>query len=787
MLSYRLRCGCAAVMTCAFFSPLATMAQESAAGPALAPPSVEDIIVTARRRDETLISTPVTIAAIGSEELSRRSIVSLEGIARTVPQLIIGNASGSIQGGAIALRGISAGDSNPFGDQAVAFNLDGLQVARAAPRRMGEFDMAQVEVLKGPQALYFGKNSPGGIVVIRTGDPTDTLQSRMSVGYEAYGKELRGEGYVSGPITDSLGIRIAAYVSRTDGWVTNITTPSALYGPEYRSVPHDREFGGRVTLKWTPTDALSARFKFAYGSVRTAGLAENTQRVACPLGAPQLGGPDDCTADDRVVRSGLGANFQTLNPRLKPDPDLRQQQYLAGLDIQYRLSDSLSLALQSGFYRNHLVYNENFNATDFTVPARILASAGELTIRELSQEARLSSDFDGAFNFMVGGYYQNARLDYDSATALNAITPTYISTPYHTTQKGTAYSLFGSVSVKPIDTIEISGGARYSYERKRYEPTLLNGTPFDPTLPGGTVVPRKKWTNTSPEATISYRPSGRMTIFASYKQGFLSGGFNAGNGNQGLDRSYDQQTVKGFEGGIKAKLLGGMLTGNLSVYNYKISGQQVTSLIGVTQVVTNAASSRTKGIEGDLNWKTPMEGLSLHGGASFNKARYSDYTNAPCYAGQTIGLGCDLNLVGGVYRAQSLSGAVLPRAPKWGQSLGASYSATDAGGNQFDMSVDANHSSGYFTDATNKPASFQRGYWMLDASAKVTLSSGVEFALIGRNLTNVYYFQRSADNPLTGAGTGTAAGFGADTVAYVSRGRELILRLSVQLDRLGGR
>lgn len=410
-----------------------------------------------------------------------------------------------------------------------------------------------------------------------------------------------------------------------------------------------------------------------------------------------------------------------------------------------------------------------------------------LPISELSQELRLSSEFDGPFNFLVGGYVQDSKLDYDSVTAINAVTPAYLSVPYHATQQGTAYSVFGSVSVKPIDQIEISGGARYSYERKRYAPTLVNGTPFDPALPGGTLVPKRSWKNTSPEATISYRPTSILTMFASYKQGFLSGGFNAGNGNQGLDRSYNQQSVKGFEGGVKAKLFDGALAANLSLHSFKITGQQVTSLVGITQIVTNAASSRTKGIEGDLSWRMPIDGLSLHGGASYNKAEYVTYDDTPCYAGQTIAQGCNLNLIGGIYRAQSLSGAVLPRSPKWGQSLGASYSATDSSGSQFDVSVDANHTTGYFTDATNKPASFQTGYWLLDASAKVTLPSGIEFALIGRNLTNIYYFQRSSDNPLNGGGTGTVAGFGADTVAFVSRGRELLLRLTIQLDQLYGR
>jgi iron complex outermembrane receptor protein len=634
MISKWLGCGSAATMACVLLSPLS--ARSAIAQPGVDPAAnasplisasretgeVEDIIVTARRRDESLISTPVTIAAIGARELDRRAIVNLEGIARTVPQLIIGNASGSVQGGAISLRGISAGDSNPFGDQAVAFNIDGVQIARAAPRRMGEFDMAQVEVLKGPQALYFGKNSPGGIVVIRTGDPGNSFESRASIGYETYGREVRGEGYVSAPITNSLGIRIAGYGSRMNGWVTNITTPSPLYGPGYRSAPRDREYGGRITLKWEPDTAFTARLKFAYGSLKSAGLAANTQRVSCPRGTPQLGGPDDCTADNVVVRSNLGPAFAKLSPLLVSNPFAKQQQYLGGLDLQYKLSDDLTLSSQSGFYRNHLTFAENFNATDSTVPTAILASGGALTIRELSEEARLSSDFKGPVNFMVGGYFQDSKLDYDSVTALNAVTPTLISVPYHANQKGMAYSVFGSVSFKPVEQLEISGGARYSYERKRYAPTQVSGAPFDPTLPGGTLVPKRSWTNTSPEATISYRPNDALTVFTSYRQGFLSGGFNSGNGNQALDRSYGQQTVKGFEGGVKSRLFDGTVTANLSLYSYKIAGQQVTSLIGVTQVVTNAATSRTKGIEGDLTWKTPVAGLNLRGGASYNKARY---------------------------------------------------------------------------------------------------------------------------------------------------------------------
>ena len=151
-------------------------AQEAAAPQATPEVDMNDIIVTARKRDERLIDVPVAITAVTSSELSRSAINGTDALARKIPGFIVGEGAGTVQGGSISLRGISAADSNPLGDQAVSFNIDGVQVARSSIRRMGDFDIAGVEVLKGPQALFFGKNSPGGIISTRTADPTDRFE-----------------------------------------------------------------------------------------------------------------------------------------------------------------------------------------------------------------------------------------------------------------------------------------------------------------------------------------------------------------------------------------------------------------------------------------------------------------------------------------------------------------------------------------------------------------------------------------------------------------------------------
>ena len=768
-----------------------------------------DIVVTARKRDETLIAVPVTVTAITAATLSNRGINNLEGIARTIPNLFIGTSAGSLQGGALGLRGISAGDGNPFGDQALAFNIDGVQIARATPRQFQDFDVQQVEVLKGPQTLYFGKNSPGGIVVLHSGDPTDHLQAGATTSYEFNAQEIRGEAYLSGPIAPGLGARLAVFGTEMRGWVKNITTPGTLYSPDHDHSPNGHEVGGRLTLKYDDNGPFTARLKFLYGYLGNDGNFANTQRIYCPLGAGVLGGSDDCTADDRVVRASAGQRFATggvntvtgatiIGDPLYPtdgQPYTRISQYLSGLELGYKLSKDLTLSSTTGFYQTSIGTVDNVTVTDASFPFNpavgpagpggIIYAVQNLKIRELSEEVRLSSNFDGIFNFLVGGYYQNAKLDYVTAGAVNALNPINLYPPVDIKQDGDAYSFFGSVSLKPTSTIEISGGGRYSNESKnvsftRVFPSTVSGQSFLAGYVVPTAVPNRGFHNFSPEATVNWRPTRLLTIYGSYKQGFLSGGFNPTGTGTGVlaipDRSYDQETIKGFEAGLKAALFQQRLRFNLAGYTYQINGLQVTATLPgtITQVINNAATARTTGVEADANWQAPVNGLSFRGAVAYSRARYVNFTTSPCFAGETIAEGC---IVTAGAPIQDLSGKPLVRAPEWGASIGTTYDLVMESGSVLGFSADTNYSSGYFTDALNSPSGYERGYWLLDASVRYKLAQGLEFAFVGRNLTNKYYFQRSGGNPLTGGAAGGVTGVRADQVAAVSRGRELTIRL----------
>jgi len=268
-------------------------------------------------------------------------------------------------------------------------------------------------------------------------------------------------------------------------------------------------------------------------------------------------------------------------------------------------------------------------------------------------------------------------------------------------------------------------------------------------------------------------------LFGSYKRGFLSGGFNAGSGDQRGDRSFNQQTIKGIEGGLKVQLLDRALSVALTGYSYTLDGLQVLTQVGLTQFIQNAGKARVSGADLTANYRTPLDGLSLQSAFGYNRARYKEFiTN--CYAGQTIALGCNLlpNAMG-AFTAQDLAGTPLLRAPKYNFSGGATFEQPLSADVSLTLNSNATYSSSYFADPTNAPRSQQDSYWLFDAGISITHQpSRLKLALLGRNLGNQRYFARTRDSVLTGGRTGTAGGRLADIAAIESRGREIWVRLS---------
>ena len=801
--------------------------------------AASEIVVTARKREETALQVPVSVTALGSEQLQNFAVNNVDSMARAVPSLIIGEGGGTQQGGIIAIRGISGADNNALNDQAVSFNIDGVAIGRATIRRMADFDTAQVEVLKGPQALFFGKNSPGGIIVIHSADPTPDLEAKISSGYEFKAKEWRTDAYVSGPLSDSLGFRVAGFYSDMKGWAKNIVEANPAYPfivpVGHGHAPDKSDWGIRGTLKFEDDGPFDAKLKLTYSKMKGQGSTANTQFVACPLGRPQtqIGLPndvyiDDCRAD-RINQSGYSnvANAKTLFPMYSKywDKGLTQDQYqfLASLEMNYHVTDSLTFTSQTGFYKQNLNNTGNYTQSFFNDGATYwldgqgnLAPAGSgafvrrwdlsgyfnLHMRELSQELRLTSSFDGPINFMIGGLITDTKGDTRQGTTTATFGSAFgaiglRSNHYHYAVDGKSQSIFGQIIVNPIPEIEISGGARSSWEQKKLvavetldvtSPRLLNdvGTVFG--LPD---IDRKvSFHDISPEFTVAFKPNPDLNIYAGYKEGFLSGGFAAVVPQKATFQNgqhiYKPQETKGFEGGIKAALLNRALRVNLAYYNYKTTGLQVGLTInGVNPVLLNAASARTEGVEFDFTYDTPLQGLSLNGALNYNKGKYLDFI-APCYRGQPSE-DCFLqtnDLTGITDFYQDLKGKPLVRAPRWTGNAGFNYETSVGSGFKIGLSGNVTYSDAYFTDTADTPGGKQPSYTLLDASLRFGADDDSwEVAFIGRNLTNEYYFVRSSDSPFSGSNPGAYPSNSpyrllADTAASIARGRELWVRLS---------
>ncbi|RYD90581.1 MAG: hypothetical protein EOP61_29245, partial [Sphingomonadales bacterium] len=179
-----------------------------------------DIVVTARRRQESILKVPVVQNVISAETLVRTQITDLVGVTAKVPGLFVSPGINTI-GTLISLRGIGTSAIDAGVDQSVSLNIDGQQFSQGLVFKSGLFDLAQAEVLKGPQALFFGKNSPGGVISLTTADPGDSAEVIGRVSYEFEAREPRVEMILSGPVTETLGLRLAGTWSDREGYFKN--------------------------------------------------------------------------------------------------------------------------------------------------------------------------------------------------------------------------------------------------------------------------------------------------------------------------------------------------------------------------------------------------------------------------------------------------------------------------------------------------------------------------------------------------------------------------------------
>ncbi|WP_352000098.1 TonB-dependent receptor (plasmid) [Sphingobium sp. SJ10-10] len=518
-----------------------------------------DIIVTARLRKERLQDVPVAATAYTGKDLALYNTESFTSIAARSPSLGVQPFSGSSQF-ALSLRGIGTGSLAPSSDQAVSINIDGVQFSQSNALRLGLHDLDRVEILKGPQALFFGKNSTAGIISITSADPGTKFEAMLRAGYEFANERKFVEGSISVPLTETLGLRVTAYHRNQNGWFRNDAVPvpsvqvpaflggqgeftPAGVGPSTPTGPDERETFVRGTLVFkAPDQSFEARLKLAYSDFdRKNGYGFVTQRVRClspagPTFVVALGqGSTDCKLDRYFNEVHFSPGVLALDPRLGDDqgrPYTRQRQFLASLTADFRPSDQLTLTSVSGYHR----LKDRISLTNAQANISSIGTFSGIDLEQFTQELRLLSSFQSPFNFLAGGFFQHATNNQDNSVAFDAPYARFFSggfftgpvqiSNYQGRLKTDAWSVFGQAIVDVTSKVQLTAGARYSEERKKAGATSLPYS-FSPTTFEVPITPdKRKFTNFSPEATITYKPVDNLTLYGAYRKGFKSGGYS---------------------------------------------------------------------------------------------------------------------------------------------------------------------------------------------------------------------------------------------------------------------
>lgn len=770
---------------------------------------IEEVVTTARQRTETLQSIPVAATGFNRESLEMYNLNDLEKVSSETPNLIVGRGiSGS--GPTLHLRGIGTNGGSAGFDPAVGIVVDGVSYSRGRWVQQGYFDVDRVEVLKGPQALYFGKNNSAGLISLTTADPGSDFEGYGRVGYEIEARELVTEAVSSIPVSDTFGIRIAFRYNQLRGFIKNQAEPIVgedplgfvIPGALNKRLPNEKEYLGRLTFKWTPNDNFEAKLKVSAARNTDSSRYSTLQQKVCygPNGQPQpifgVNDPfDDCKQNFTQSLADLPDELMSGEPDAFKKNGGEQwsefESFSTAFQAEYSLEDvTLTSVTAYTWYDNQYMGNSEFSAE------------GQVGVYEnerhgaFSQEIRAVTTFDGPVNFLFGAYFQDVDFSFRNSARIFAaprdpVTGRYWSYDKISRTSGKTWSAFGELTWDITPNLELTGGARYTREKKdsdlqsTYVHSLLRGALTDRSLQN-----TFKDSNVSPQATLTWRPTGELTFFGAYRQGFKSGGFDnsfllTNASAEREDLTFKSETSNGFEIGAKTSMLNDTLQFNATAYRYTFENLQVQELdTETTQFkIRNAGKARTTGIETEFTWLA-TDSLTLRGAAAYNDGHYVDFL-VGCYSGQSIEAGCDRvrNPANGRFTSQDRSGQKLLKAPEWTFRAGFSFDVPVTDSWNFVLTGDAAYSDDYLLDEKASPGAEQKSYVLIDASVRLRdAMDHWEFALIGRNLTNEPVAFTGLGRPLTGGSSGLPAGTPgqtfSDVTVGVQRGRELMFQLT---------
>jgi outer membrane receptor protein involved in Fe transport len=700
--------------------------------------TLEEVVVTAQKREQSAQEVPISMTVIDAAMFEKLNIDNFREL--EIPGLI------TTEGGRtnnVSMRGISSAENFGF-ETSVPFFIDGMYLGRARASRVGFLDLGRMEILKGPQPTYLGKNAIGGAISLVSKRPTREFEGMLDLAYEAEASEAVATGVISGPLSDTARARLAVKYREMEGWMEN----SALN----EDWPKEEDTTARLSLEWDISDRLRIFSKAEYYTQQNIG--QPRELFNCNPGYEGSVGPgEDCTLNGRTQKffvpeanapeAGL---FDANTPQENHINDV--DYYSALLEINYDVADRVTLTSITAYYE---LDNElETEVGDSVVPTGFV----DLSERaeQFSQEVRLQGSFgdDRPYDWMVGLYYDEETIE----TFNLATVPVFnIALNNHMRdQTAETVSVFGELSIPFGESWTAKLGGRYlevdkdgDYERSVWAFPSMSPQ-LGPQLVNFVLQDSRNDSEFTPSVVFEWQPDDDIMVYASYREGFKAGGFDHSITAPDTELfNFLPESAESWEVGAKLIMLEGAMITNIALFTTDYEDLQVSQLlVGEPGFKTaNAAKARSRGLEVDM---AVQLGPYARASAVLNwlDAEYESFTGAPCRGNpaQTEFEGCLPDPVSGA-SSQDLSGETLAYSPDFsglfGIDLAYPLSGNSSIGEGLSLLASANvfTTSAYHFQATPDPDQTQEAYTKFDATLGVGAASGQwALELFGRNLTN---------------------------------------------------
>ncbi len=559
--------------------------------PQAADESGGEIVVTAQKREQRLIDVPLSLSAIGSQELEQAGITGVQDLAAAAPGLVFSETIGRQTTNAI-IRGISP---QAFADPTVQVLIDGFTLGfNRSGNNAQLFDLERVEILRGPQPTLYGRNALGGIINYVTRRPGNDFEGFVRGEIGSYAN-YRVSGSIGGPIvTDLLAAQVSAGYRRSGGYLDNRFDGR-------NNINDERDIDVRGHLRLTPGDDLEINFTINHSdtddgcgdcAVAPIGFDVNNPQSFLDIGRGRI----DFNNFDLTVNQNFPGYF-------------KRQETTGVLNVAYDFGN-VTLTSITGAARQDTDLRADTNRLPTLSTSALGSQFFNVRIRNegWSEELRLASDGSGRLIWLVGGYaYQNRRVSDTLSNGVGRFSGNIV--------RVTNLAAFANLEYKLTDQFSIIGGLRYDWEERSLENTVI---------PSFFKRSGAEWL---PSATVSFRPSEALHLYATYTRGYHSGGTNDPAFAPANRPNYEPEFLTNYEVGIKGRLADGRVRYSLAAFLMDWDNQQITRTSPINPVrtyVENAGRSRIKGIEAEIQLR-PTRGLDINIALSLLDAKFLEY------------------------------------------------------------------------------------------------------------------------------------------------------------------